>query len=1004
MTTSTNLRVFILVAIAAAGCGSSGARPDAGEGVDDAVLPDASPFGTSCTTSSQCPNGGYCVEGYGGKVCTYSCDGGCPQTWDCRVVTVDGSLESVCVPPDFELCTPCTTDSQCGGGVCVSLGGDGFCLPSCPFEGQCPTGYQCGADPTGAHAGEFCVPTTRNCSCTSGADEGQVRSCTNTNSVGACSGLETCRPNEGGWIGCTAQPASPEACDGMDNDCDQLIDDGLTNSVCTNTVAGVGSCPGVSLCTGAGGTICQGPTPQLESCNFADDDCDGMSDETFAGIGDVCNAGAGGCQRFGVMRCTTAGTGTECSAVAGTPTAELCNVLDDDCDGSIDEAFPTKGDPCSAGVGVCARQGNQVCSTNGTATVCSVQPGPPSAAEQCNALDDDCDGRTDEGFLDQTTNQYQQDTACGSCAVDCTVLFGLANASGRCVVIGSPQCTMTCDPNAFDLDGAVTNGCELLLDGGAIYVSIDDPAAVDDASCGLGPVGTGAGNHPCRTIAQGTARASSLSRTRVLVANGIYTESVTLVNGISLLGAHAADTWQRDVASTGTLILGVTSVGNHDRTVTATNITAATVFEGFAVFGSANAKIGGNSYAIYVSASNGNLTIRNNVVFGGRGGPGSDGLIGTDGTDGTAGQGRNPNLGTTDTAYDAHEALDTGACNASNTRQYANGATNSCGGDDVSGGAGGGNQCPASASALCTGCTSGGCTSCTFVTATSVTGLGGQPGAGAGGGAGGNGALRGDDMIAGPSITTPPPAPQTFYPCYIPSGATYGRDGVNGARGAHGTAVAGCSGTGGGVIGGEWVGGAANAGLSGSNGGGGGGGGAGGGAKCQNCQNLKDKLGGHGGGGGAGGCGGLAGGGASAGGGAFGIFIVGTVAPVVTGNSVFRGGGGTGGVGGAGGKGGTGGAGALGGTSGNPVTFCTDVAGRGANGGDGGHGSGGGGGCGGSSFGIYASGIGAPNYCQAAAMNTISGGGGGAGGAGGYSIINPGGAGIVGALLDCSFN
>ena len=84
--------------------------------------------------------------------------------------------------------------------------------------------------------------------------------------------------------------------------------------------------------------------------------------------------------------------------------------------------------------------------------------------------------------------------------------------------------------------------------------------------------------------------------------------------------------------------------------------------------------------------------------------------------------------------------------------------------------------------------------------------------------------------------------------------------------------------------------------------------------------------------------------------------------------------------------------------------FCADVAGRGGNGGDGGHGSGGGGGCGGSSFGIYTSGAGSPNYCQAAAMNTFSGGNGGAGGSGGYSIINPGGTGTQGALTDCSFN
>ena len=992
------LRVLVIaVLVAAAGCGSPRARADGDGGVVDATLPDASPFGTSCETSSECPGGGYCVAGYGAKVCTYACDAGCPDTWECRVTTVDGSLQSLCVPPDFELCTPCSGDNQCGGGVCVSLGGSAYCLPTCPFEGSCPSGYECGADPSGQNPGQYCVPMSRNCSCTSGADEGQVRTCTSTNGIGACPGLETCQPTAGGWTGCTAPAASPETCDGVDNDCDQLIDDGLNNTACAITVAGVGTCPGTTLCAGAAGTICQGPTPQAETCNFADDDCDGTIDETYAGLGDVCAAGAGACERFGVIRCTAAGTGSECSAVAGAPTAERCNNADEDCDGATDETYPTKGALCSVGVGACVRQGNQVCRADGAGTTCSVTPGP-IAAETCNDLDDDCDGKLDEGFRDQATGQYQQDTACGSCSVDCTVLYGLANATGRCVVAGAPACVMACAPDAFDLDGAVVNGCELLLDTDAIYVSTDGPGASDVAGCGLGPVGTGAGRFPCKTIAQGTARATALGRARILVANGIYAEAVALANGRSLLGGFAADTWQRDVAGTGTLLIGASADGVHDRTVTAIGITAPTVFEGFVVFGSVNAKVGGNSYAIYVAGSTTNLALRRNVVFGGRGGPGSSGGNGLDGTTGSNATGRNPNLATADALYDAKSSSGTGACDLANTRQYANGGANSCGGDDVSGGAGGGNRCPASPLALCTGCGPGGCTACTFVTATPVTGLDGQPGAGAGGGVAGAGAARGDDMIAGPALMA------NNYPCYIPAGATYGRDGRDGTRGSNGAAVAGCSGTSGGVIGGHWVGGAASAGVAGANGAGGGGGGAGGGAKCQNCQGGKDKLGGHGGGGGAGGCGGVPGAGTTAGGGAFGIFIVGTGAPVVTGNTVIRGGGGSGGGGGAGGAGGTGGAGAAGGTTGVPATFCTDTAGRGGNGGLGGHASGGGGGCGGSSYGIYTAGVGAPNYCQAAASNAISGGGGGGGGAGGYSLINPGGAGMAGLLLDCSFN
>src|SRR5207253_3399491 len=111
---------------------------------------------------------------------------------------------SVCVPPAFELCTPCSANQQCGGGVCVTLGGEGFCLPQCPFEGSCPQGYSCGPDPTGANEGQFCVPMTKACTCTSGAQQGQLRTCSKTNGQGTCRGLETCDPNLGGRMGCTA--------------------------------------------------------------------------------------------------------------------------------------------------------------------------------------------------------------------------------------------------------------------------------------------------------------------------------------------------------------------------------------------------------------------------------------------------------------------------------------------------------------------------------------------------------------------------------------------------------------------------------------------------------------------------------------------------------------------------------------------------------------------------------------------------------------------------------
>jgi hypothetical protein len=212
----------------------------------DAFGPD---LGVACETSADCPDG-FCIAGPDGKVCTYGCTTGCPRDYSCRVAEVDGELVSVCLPVVVQVCAPCTDDGQCAGGACIELEDGSYCLRSC-FEGACPDGYACEDDPTGVHPGGFCIPDTGGCSCTAD-NAGQQRTCENTNAEGTCLGVETCDPAVG-WVGCNAPSASTEICDGLDNDCDFLIDDGVSGGVtCTNDVPGIGSCPGVTLCTGAG--------------------------------------------------------------------------------------------------------------------------------------------------------------------------------------------------------------------------------------------------------------------------------------------------------------------------------------------------------------------------------------------------------------------------------------------------------------------------------------------------------------------------------------------------------------------------------------------------------------------------------------------------------------------------------------------------------------------------------------------------------------------------------
>lgn len=327
----------------------------------------------------------------------WSCDRASPSV--CLPVCGDGMTvgSEVCDEGSANGCGSCNEDCTAIGSIGAVCGDGTVCsgveLCDDGFLDDCGT---CNADCTAAGAGAV----------RDGLICPELEECDDGNSDGG----DGCDPSgviEDGWA-CTGEPSvcSPPAC-ANDEDC--LVGErcDISSSTCVACAATGEACSGsIACCSG----ICDLSGGTCVEC-VADSDCDDGSSCTT----DACHLGG---------TCSHTAVETTCT-----------NGLDDDCDGQVDCADT---DCASCGCVDSDADGYTVCGGDCGDANPNVNPGE---AEVCNSMDDDCDGTVDEGCSACTgalsscagvcVNLETDEMNCGSCGTTCWAMSHCV--SGACV-------------------------------------------------------------------------------------------------------------------------------------------------------------------------------------------------------------------------------------------------------------------------------------------------------------------------------------------------------------------------------------------------------------------------------------------------------------------------------------------------------------------------------------------------------------------------------------------
>ena len=356
------------------------------------------------------------------------------------------------------------------GGGCVDTDEDTVC----DYEDNCPqVANQDQADADDDGVGDVCdgCPNAANPGQEDGEGDGVGDACDNCPAL--ANGDQADRDGDGVGDACDdcpdlgGAPQGDRDGDGRGDACDNCPDaqnagqqdgdgDGL-GDVCDNCPEEANQNQSDRDGDGVGDRCdeCTGD-PRPEECNASDDDCDGRVDEDIAAGGDCVDASAQGVCATGIESCRNGVFVCESTVDAS---EEVCDGLDNDCDGTVDEGI-LGGDCVTGDPGICAA-GDLIC-INGMFICDAIELQRP---EVCNAVDDDCDGRVDEG-LRNLCGRCEESPAdgCDGIDIDCDRIIdedaecppGAACVDGEC---RDPCSNNECAPGLQCVNGVCVDRC-----------------------------------------------------------------------------------------------------------------------------------------------------------------------------------------------------------------------------------------------------------------------------------------------------------------------------------------------------------------------------------------------------------------------------------------------------------------------------------------------------------------------------------------------------------------